>query len=285
MRILLEVVLPILVIFTMVVVGIDLRTSDFRRVRQYPMLVPGIVICQWTAVMLAAGLVGRFLQLPHAVAASALLFAAAPVATLSSYYTQFARGHLALAVTISAVSNVAAALATPLVAAAGFRLFLDKDAAFDLPLTTVAQQAVVGLLLPLCFGMYIRRRAERWSLRWRPVLQGVAMIAIVAVLGYVAVNQFAVLQDQFRTFFAASVALTLAMLAIGALVACLATTFGEDRRAVLWGFPARNVAVAALLATSVAGQAAMASFIAVLFATQVALLIPLSLWLRRSGHT
>jgi hypothetical protein len=43
----------------------------------------------------------------------------------------------------------------------------------------------------------------------------------------------------------------------------------------------RNAAVAALIATSALGQVAMASFIAVLFATQVALLIPLALWLRR----
>jgi hypothetical protein len=41
------------------------------------------------------------------------------------------------------------------------------------------------------------------------------------------------------------------------------------------------VAVATLIATSAVGQIDMASFIAVLFATHVAVLVPLAHWLRQ----
>jgi hypothetical protein len=59
----------------------------------------------------------------------------------------------------------------------------------------------------------------------------------------------------------------------------LVASTGDVRRALPWSFPARNVAFAALIATAAVGQIAMASFLAVLFATQVALLVPLALWL------
>ena len=118
MTILLDVVVPLLVIFVMTVVGMNLRYEDFVHVRRYPVRVPLIVIGQWVALTVVAGLIGRILHAPLPVAAGMLLVAAAPVATLSNYYTQLARGNLALAVAVTAVSNVLAVVATPMIAGA-----------------------------------------------------------------------------------------------------------------------------------------------------------------------
>ena len=43
MTLLLDVVLPLLVVFIMTIVGMDLRFADFLRVRRYPLLVPAII--------------------------------------------------------------------------------------------------------------------------------------------------------------------------------------------------------------------------------------------------
>jgi BASS family bile acid:Na+ symporter len=282
MTLLFDIVLPLLVVFIMVLVGMELRREDFLRVREYPVLVPGIVIGQWIALTIVAGLVGRLLGLPHVVAGGVLLLAAAPVATLSNFYAHLARGHLALAVTVTAVSTVLAVVATPLVAAVGFRLFLGEAAAFDLPIVKMAQQTVFGLVLPVAVGMLIHRRAGEWTLRWRARLQSLGVLAIAAVLGFVVVNQFAAIRGQFEILLAASLLFTIAMLAIGWVVARMVARTDEDRRTLPWGFAARNVAIATLIATAAIGQAQMASFVTVLFATQIALLIPLGRWLGRT---
>jgi BASS family bile acid:Na+ symporter len=272
--------IPLLVVFIMTVVGTELRFADFRRMRRYPVLVPAIVVGQWLLLTVVAGAIGRLLDLPPAVTAGALLVAAAPVAALSGYYTQVAGGHLALAVTVAALSNALAVVATPLAATLGFRGFLQAGAAFDLPLAKVAQQTVFGLLLPLVAGMLIRRRAPDRIARWRGPLQAIGVVAVVVVLALVAVDQWPTLRAEFGTLLGAAALFTAAMLGAGWLVARLATPSSVDRRAIVWGFPARNVAVATLIATSAAGGAATTSFIAVLFATQVAVLFPLALWLR-----
>jgi len=284
MKFLLDVVVPLLVVFIMTLVGLNLRPEDFLRVRRYPVLVPGIVVGQWIVLIIVAGLLGRFLGLPSAVASGALMFAAAPIAALSNYYTQLARGSLALAVTLAAVSNALAAVLTPLAATIGFGLFLGESATIDLPFIKVAQQTVLGLLLPLLVGMFVRHRAAKWTLRWHVRLEYLGMLAITAVLGFVVVDQFVAIRNRFAMYFGASVLFTLAMLATGLLVSHVVTRTAEDRRALLWGFPARNVAVAALIATAAVGEVAAASFLAVLFATQVAILVPFALWLgRRAG--
>ncbi|NCA71740.1 MAG: hypothetical protein EOM91_17010 [Sphingobacteriia bacterium] len=58
----------------------------------------------------------------------------------------------------------------------------------------------------------------------------------------------------------------------------------RDRKAPQWAFPARNVAVAALIATAAGGESVMVPFIAVLFATQLALLTPMALLMGRGRN-
>jgi BASS family bile acid:Na+ symporter len=281
MATMLDVVLPVLVIMVMTMVGMDLRVEDFRRVRDYPVLVPAVVLGQWVALTLAAGAMVTLLPLTPTVAGGVLLIAAAPVAALSCLYTHLAGGHLALAVTIAAVSNALAGLVTPLVAAFAFQRFAHMGPELVLPAGRLAQQIVVGLVMPLAAGMLVRRLAPVTVARARGPLQVLSTLAIVAVLAFVVADQVDSIRAQFGELLAVSALLTLAMLAVGAIAARLVVRRPEDRRALLWGFPARNVGIATLIATAVVGQVAMASFVAVLFATQVAVLVPLALWLRR----
>ena len=278
-----EVVVPLLVVGIMVIVGTDIRFEDFLRMRRYPLLVPAIVTIQWVLLTLVAGLAGRALDLPPEVVGGVLLVAAAPVAGMSIYYTQLAGGHLALAVTIAAVSNVLAVAITPTAASLGFRWFLQANAEAALPILKVAQQTTFGFLLPLLFGMLIRFRSPAWVERWGRPLQGLGMAAIVAILGMVVVDQITAIRAQFGILLGASILFTLVMLIAGLIVAKLLTRARNDQRAIMWGFPARNVALATLVATSVLGKVAVASFIAILFATQIVVLVPLAIWLRRRG--
>jgi hypothetical protein len=67
------------------------------------------------------------------------------------------------------------------------------------------------------------------------------------------------------------------MLIVGVAVARIVSANARDRSALPWAFPARSAPVAVLIATSVGGTAAMVPFVAVLFATQLALLVPIAL--------
>ena len=285
MTLLLEVFLPVLVVFIMTIVGMDLHFADFRRVRRYPLLVPAIVVAQWLAAILVAGLVGKLMDLSYSLAGGALLVAAAPVAALSNYYAQLANGHLALAVTVTAISTVLAVVLTPLAVAAGFALFLDSGATVDLPLRKMAQQTVLGLVLPLLAGMVIRLRAPGWSLRWRRRLQLLGFASSVAIFVFVVVAQFTTIRQQWVLLVEASLLYTFALLVVAVAATRLARLDHADCWALVWGFPARSLAVAALIATTVVGQLAMATFGAVLFAVHLATMIPLALWIGRVGGT
>ncbi len=273
-----ELGIRVLVFLVMAAVGIDLRFQDFQRVRDHPRLVPGVVIGHWVALLITSGLISRSLALPDEVTGGVLLVAAAPAAALSCFYAQLAAGDLALATTLAAVSNALAFLATPLVATVGFHLFLGSSGQFDLPLASIAQQTLVGLLLPLLVGMLIRHRLGERLDRWRTPIRVVGLVAVVSVLAVATVDEYVTISAQFAGLLRAAIVLTLAMLIVGAVFARIVSANARDRGALPWAFPARSAPVAVLIATSTGGTAAMVSFVAVLFATQLALLVPIALF-------
>jgi BASS family bile acid:Na+ symporter len=276
-----ELAIRVLVFLMMVTVGMDLRFRDFQRVRDHPRLVPGVVIGLWVALLIVGGFLGRSLALPDEVTGGVLLVAAAPAAALSCFYAQLAAGDLALATTLAAVSNALAFIATPLVATVGFHLFMGSSNQFDLPLMSVAQHTFVGLLLPLLAGMLIRHRLGVRLDFWRGPTRAVGLVAVVSVLAIAVVDDYTTIRAQFVDLLRAAIALTMAMLVVGVIVARVVSTNARDRSALPWAFAARNAPVAVLIATSVGGTGAMVSFVAVLFATQLTLLVPIALF---AGH-
>ena len=273
-----ELAIRVLVFLMMVTVGMDLRFREFQRVRDHPRLVPGVVIGHWVALLIVGGFLGRSLALPDEVTGGVLLVAAAPAAALSCFYAQLAAGDLALATTLAAVSNALAFIATPLVATVGFHIFMGSSSQFNLPLISVAQQTLFGLLLPLLAGMLIRHRLGVRLDFWRAPTRAVGLVAVVSVLAIAVVNDYTTILAQFADLLRAAIALTVAMLIVGVIVARIVSVNARDRSALPWAFAARSAPVAALIATSVEGSGVMVSFVAVLFATQLALLAPIALF-------
>lgn len=279
-----ELAVRVVVFLVMATVGMDLRLRDFQRVRDRPRLVPGVVIGHWIALPLIGGLVGTLFAPSDQVTGALLLVAAAPAAALSCFYAQLAAGDLALATTLAAVSNVLAFLVTPLVAATAFHLFLGSTGTFDLPLAPVAQQTLVGLLLPVLAGMLIRHRLGERVERWRASAQATSLVAVVSVLALAVVDEYATIRSQFLGLLQTAILFTATGSIVGVVIARIATSSPRDRKALPWAFPARNVAVAALIATAAGGESVMVPFFAVLFATQLALLTPMALLMGRGRN-
>lgn len=139
-------VLSIVLGIVMFGVALDLRTDDFRRVRQYPSGVLAGVLGQFFLLpALTFGLI-QFLQqvagdwFTPSLALGMLLVAACPGGNMSNFFSHLARGSTGLSVTLTAISSIVAVVMTPL----NFVLWamLDGDTA----------QALQALLQQMPFG-------------------------------------------------------------------------------------------------------------------------------------
>ena len=131
--------------------GALLAPADFAHVAREPRGFGVGVATQLVLVPALAALVGALLPIPPGLAAGMVLVAAVPGGTLSNLLTFLGRGHLALSISLTAVTTVGALVTTPIL----LRLLVGAHLppGFQMPVGRVAYEIAVTLILPLAAGM------------------------------------------------------------------------------------------------------------------------------------
>ena len=269
-----ELGLPLLIILTMTVVGLELTTADLFRVLHYPKHVAFGLLCQAVVLPLIAAVLILLLRPQPAIAGGLILTAAAPQAMTSNYYCLLARANIALAITLTAVSSVLAVVTTPLIAGLGFDLLLGEQQGFALPAGPVVRQVVTGLLAPVGAGMLVRRYAPGFVERNHVRLQRLSVIAIVAMLAILLVNQFDTIQRNFVSILLVAVLFTAGAMALGLGIGRAFSWSRGDTLTMVAAFPARSLSIATLIALNVLGRLDFLSFAVTFFLVQAVMLIP-----------
>src|SRR5262245_52047452 len=253
---------PAILFVLMILVGLQLVPDDFRRVMAMPRAVVGGTLGQIVLLPLMTwGLVSA-LGLSPVMSAGAILLASAPAAGLSNVMNAVARAHVALSVTLTAVSSVLAVISLPVLMGTGMKLFLAETAEIEVPLGHIVIQLVLFLLVPIALGMLWRARGRESAERWVPWANRFALVAIIALTALSAANGSAALPSGEEL----AVALQTAVLwtALAALIgwsAGLALRLDpDDRFTFLIEFGARNIALAFIVAVSSLGRLDLALF-------------------------
>jgi BASS family bile acid:Na+ symporter len=281
MSVAINVVLPVLVFLMMIVAGQGITASDAAGILQRKGLVAGSIACQWIVLPAVAGILILGLDLPPVIAGGLILVAAAPVGSIANLYAMLADSNVALSVTLTAASTIAAGAMTPLLAFGGSRLFLKQTLAFEFPVFLVMGQTFAGLIVPALLGALIRHFAPGWTSRWRMFLQRLGLLVLTIVVAFILYDQVAVIRAQIGVLVLTAAAFTAAMLSAGWFFSLLCGT--KDRAALLLVFPVRSLGVALLVSVRLLGRLDLASFAAVFLVTQTAILAPLALWWGRNA--
>ena len=143
-------------VFAMLGMGALLSPRDFFSIVREPRgLLLGFAT-QLVTVPLVAALLGWILPVPVGIAAGLVLVAAVPGGTLSNIVTYLGRGNIALSISLTAITTVAALATTPLLL--GVLIGAHMPPEFEMPVGRVAFEIGVTLLVPLMIGMFIGAR-------------------------------------------------------------------------------------------------------------------------------
>lgn len=138
--------------------GALLTPRDFLREIQRPRgLLLGISF-QWVLVPLIAWTIGIVLSLPAGIAVGLIMVAAVPGGTLSNILTLYGRGNIALSISLTSMTTVAALAVTPLLLQIFLSQYLPDD--FSMPVARIALDIFLTLILPLLIGMSIYAMAS-----------------------------------------------------------------------------------------------------------------------------
>lgn len=163
--------------------GLTLQPADFMRIVERPRDVAIGAGVQWLVMPLAAWGLARVLALPPELALGVVLVGTAPGGTASNVMTYLGDGDVALSVTITSVTTLAAPIVMPawVLALAGEQLQVTFLALFTSIVQIVLIPVIAGFVLRLTLDRYAPRLAEA-GVDIFPAISVVAIVAIVAAV-------------------------------------------------------------------------------------------------------
>ena len=179
MDILINVVLPLSLAIIMLSLGVGLTVSDFTRVAKYPRAFALGALCQVVLVPAAAWAVAMAFGLRGELAVGLMILSFCPGGVTSNMISKFARGDVALSVTLTAVVSLLSILTVPVFTAIAVRHFMG-DAAPDVSVAALAVAMFVITTLPVALGLACATspRLPRGS-SWASALAALLFVLIV----------------------------------------------------------------------------------------------------------
>jgi BASS family bile acid:Na+ symporter len=279
---LIDIGVPAITIFMMVVVGLELTPGDFRRTVRYPVIIIVATVVQIVLLPLLALLFIWIVQPPLYIAAGLLVLAACPGGALSNFYTFLAGANVALSVTLTAVSTLTSLLALPLIITLGFALLSERDTIVQIPLLSLIVRLLLVLIVPISIGMIIRSRRPGVVQRYLPALRRLGIFCLGLLVALVFYDQGDTLATDALSTIAIAVLFVGLTLATGYGLGTVLRLSTDDRFTLAIEFSIRNMGVAALVAVTLLGDTQFIVFGAVYFVTELPLILLATLGFRRS---
>ena len=175
-----ESLLKAMILVIMFGLGCSLSLKDFKESLKTPKpLVVGF-LSQYLVMPALAFAMARFFRMEDAVAIGLIIVACCPSGTTSSLFNYFAKGDLALSISLSSVTTGAALVAMPLLLALYSAPFATGSILID---TKSIVLSLLVCLVPVAGGVYLRHRSERWA---KNLEETGAALGIIVILFLIA---------------------------------------------------------------------------------------------------
>ncbi|MDA8668205.1 bile acid:sodium symporter family protein [Alphaproteobacteria bacterium] len=177
-----DVILPLALAFIMFTLGLGLSISDFSNVFKKPKNFLIGLISQLIFLPIVGLILVIIWPLPIEIAIGVMLIAAAPGGVTSNILTFFAKGDVALSVSLTAVMSLLSAVSVPIVLAISIGLIGDSGLPESISLTSIALSMFLIVTLPVLLGMGVRSFLNSLTLKIEKSARFISTLLFVLVL-------------------------------------------------------------------------------------------------------
>ena len=177
-----DVILPLALAFIMFTLGLGLSIADFSNVFKKPKNFIIGLISQLIFLPVVGLILVIIWPLPMEIAIGVMLIAAAPGGVTSNILTFFARGDVALSVSLTAVMSLLSAVSVPIVLAISIGLIGDSSLPESISLTGIALSMFLIVTLPVLLGMGVRSFLNSLTLKIEKSARFISTLLFILVL-------------------------------------------------------------------------------------------------------
>jgi BASS family bile acid:Na+ symporter len=205
-----DVVLPIALAFIMFSLGLGLTAQDFIRVARQPRDFALGAICQVVLLPAVAFVLVVVWQPPPALALGVMIMAAAPGGPTSNLLTHFARGDVALSISLTAIVSSICVLTIPPIVVFASSCLQGDGTEETIPLGATAARLFIMITVPVLLGLLLRRFATGFAVRFEPIAVKISGVIFVLVLAAAIFKE----RDNLVSYFVQSGSITLALILV-----------------------------------------------------------------------
>lgn len=290
-----QALLALMIVVIMFGMGAGLTLADFRAVARRWRLVAIGFVSQFGLMPLLAFALAWGLRLEPAHAIALILIGTLPGGSTSNMFTYFARGAVALSISMTTASTLAALVMMPVllhlytpVFAAQLAVHGVDGAAheFVIPIGNIVMSLVL-VLVPVAGGMVLRRYSRGWAKAAEDTAGFMAMIVIVFLITSTFIRHFSLVLTTAPQVYVAAITVGLSGFFFGLLVSRLFGAYPIHQRAIALETGIQNgpIAFAIILLSfdSIALKNQML-WLGILYSTFIVITSSMfTLWLRRRG--
>ncbi len=177
-----DVILPIALAFIMFSLGLGLTFDDFARVAKRPRDFFAGAFSQIILLPLVALILVSLWPLSPELALGVMIIAAAPGGVTSNLLTSFARGDVALSISLTAIISLVSVITIPLVVVMSYQHLIGTDDPGDISVAATALSVFVIVTVPVVAGVVVRRLAAGLAQAVEPWARRISTVLFVLVL-------------------------------------------------------------------------------------------------------
>jgi len=153
---------PLALALIMLGLGLGLSINDFKRVLQNPKIFFVGIFSQIVLLPIIAYILILLIKVPTAIALGVMIIAAAPGGVTSNVMTKFARGDVALSISLTAVCSLISIISVPLIVFSSAKLIGVSNISEEITMTGISLKMAGIVTLPVFIGMIIRKFNENF---------------------------------------------------------------------------------------------------------------------------
>tara|TARA_Y100000590_G_scaffold131699_1_gene150504 strand:+ start:1246 stop:2094 length:849 start_codon:yes stop_codon:yes gene_type:complete len=153
---------PLALALIMLGLGLGLTTQDFKRVINNPKDFSVGLICQLIILPIVAYVLILILRTPVELALGVMIIAAAPGGVTSNVMTKFAKGDVALSISLTAIISLISIFSVPFIILSSAKLLGISNISEEITMTGIAIKMAGVVTIPVIIGMVIRKFAANF---------------------------------------------------------------------------------------------------------------------------
>ena len=182
MGVVIDVFLPLALAFIMLSLGLGLTGEDFLRVIKQPRDFLVGAFSQIILLPIIAFIIVKIWPIAPELAIGVMIIAAAPGGVTSNLLTSFAKGDVALSVSLTAIISLLCVFTIPFIVLTSVKLLNDANITEDISLISMSRDMFLIVTVPVILGMLFRKFVSGAALKFESIAKKVSTALFVLVL-------------------------------------------------------------------------------------------------------